>query len=168
VIRVLSRYPDVFGACTEGRAHPDRVEILTKVVTTQLTEIAPATEERGVHREEVAGRDVLHIGADRDRLPAELVARDYGIASGGEIPFQDVDVGAADAAGLHLHDNVARARGRVVDSLNGNLMRLFDYDSLHVITTPSLDRPHREATDELPLSNKSRQQHGQAGQRCRR
>ena len=136
-IGVLRGHGDILGAGSEGSGHAESIEVLAQVVATQLAEIAPATEQGGVDGDEVPDPYVAYVGPDRRGLPAELVARNDRVASWGEVAFEHVDVGAADAAGLYLDDDLARTRGRVVDSLDADPVWLFDQQLLSLDRLPS-------------------------------
>src|SRR5262249_49933673 len=101
----------------------------------QPAEEAPPAGERWIDRDEVADLEVAHLGAGRNHLPAELVARHYRVPGGGEVALEDVYVGAADTASLDLDDRVVEAWRRVIDAQNLYLPGPLDDDRVH-LTAP--------------------------------
>src|SRR5262249_29253674 len=65
--------------------------------------------------DQVAGAEVIDVGADLDDLADELVADDHGHGDGPAgpvVPLVDVDVGAADAGALDADQDVVDADSR--------------------------------------------------------
>src|SRR5207245_2083645 len=78
------------------------VPVLAKVEPARPALPAVAAKQRRIHGHEIARRDVADARADGDHLAAELVTGDDRVAGRGKLAPDDVDVGAADPAGLDL------------------------------------------------------------------
>ena len=103
---VAERYRYELGGGT-GLADPDGVPPLAHVVVPDLAVVALVAVQRRVDRDPLADAQLVHIGADRGDGPRELVPGDDGQRRR-EFALEDVQVGAADAAGGHLDDDLAR------------------------------------------------------------
>src|SRR5262249_31911927 len=109
----------------------DRVPPLAEVAHPPLTEVALAAIEGGIDADPVADRDADDAFADIHDLAAEFVADDDRVFHRRKLARDDVDVGAADAAGVDLQENLTRPGGRVRNLLDLDIPRLVDDDGKH-------------------------------------
>src|SRR5215472_9173600 len=98
---------DVFGERAAYRV-ADRVPVLAQVVPPGPALPAVPAEQRRVHRDPGALRQVgLDVRAPGHHRPGELVAGRDGVGSRWELTRQNVQVRAADPAAVHLDDDFA-------------------------------------------------------------
>src|SRR3954465_6830262 len=87
------------------RHHAQRVEVLAEVAPAAAAEVAVPAEQRRLDRDDVTDAHAGHVAPDRDPLAGELVAGDDRIARRRELAVDDVQVGAADPAGVGRDDD---------------------------------------------------------------
>jgi hypothetical protein len=130
-VRVGRRDGDVLGeGAVDGVA--DRVPVRAQVAAARLTRRAVPAEKRRVDRDPFpAAPFVSRAVTERDDAAGELVARNDRVRRGRELTVGDVQVGAADAARPHLHDQLAVPRHRVGDLGHLQFARLLPYHRAH-------------------------------------
>ena len=123
--------PQIPQAPTRMMADADRVPALAEVALAALAEVALAAVQRRVDPDAIADLDADDLIADINDRAAELVPDDDRVAGRRELAIDDVDIGAADAAGADLDDDVLRPGHRLRHILNPDHAGLFDYDRFH-------------------------------------
>ena len=102
----------VNSACSQRFSSPRRQKRqVSSVWCSQGTPTRSPTAS-GARARLAARRDELGAGAERHDLADDLVAGDDGRAVRRQLALEDVQVGAADAAGQHAEQHLARARAR--------------------------------------------------------
>src|SRR4029453_9856136 len=153
--RVGGRHGHQLGA-GPGLGDPDRLVVEAEVLPAGLAELALAIGQVRVDGDEVADPEGLDLAAGGDDLAAELVAGDDRVADRRQLAVEDVEVGAADAAGVDPDEDLARPGGRVVDPLDADLAWPLDHHRIH-FTAPMV-RPRTSCFCAIPPASSTGRQ----------
>ncbi len=108
------RHGDVFGEGA-GPLHADPLRVLAQMTPAGQAVAAVATDDVPLAADDLAGMEILDVGADLDDAADELVTDDQRHRDGSPspgVPLVDVQIGAADAGAQHLDEYVVDADGR--------------------------------------------------------
>src|SRR5712691_11927856 len=97
---IHGRHRHQFGARAVGRADADGIPVFAEVEAAQAALPAGPVEQRWIDGDEIADLEVADFAADCHHFAAELVAGNDRVAGRCELPTDDMDVCAADAAGF--------------------------------------------------------------------
>jgi hypothetical protein len=127
---VRHRHADVFGEGS-GAVHADADGVFAKVAASGEAVAAATADDVALGADDLAGMEVVHVGADGDDLADELMPDDHrhrnGLLRPG-VPFVDVQVGAADAGFADLDEDIIDADLRLRDILEPESALRFGFD----------------------------------------
>jgi hypothetical protein len=85
----------------------------------------------------ITGLEVGHVLAHLDHLPGPLVARDDRVVEGDDVaPFEQLEVGVADAHRPQRHQHLVGADPRGIDLGEGEFVDTLELDGLHALIPP--------------------------------
>jgi hypothetical protein len=96
-----------------------------------FAEKAGLAEDERFDGDPVPGLHVADFGPDLPHCAGKFVPRNERIFSAFELSLEKVDVGPANATGLHVHHNFGLPRNRVREIAKGKRSGFFNHDRFH-------------------------------------
>ena len=118
---------------TTVSGHTIGPQIFTKIDPPTPAGGTQSAAQIGVDDDAVAKTDLGDIPTDRNHLAGEFMPRNQWKGGTAVIPAQDLDVGVADAAGLHGDDDLMLRRFGVGHLLQADPLALMKDDCPHIL-----------------------------------
>jgi hypothetical protein len=111
----------------------DRVPAFAEIAHAPLAVVAGAAVQRRIDSDAVADGKACNVLADRRHFATELVPDDNGVDRRRKLAVDDMNVGAADAAGAYANDHVVWPRLRLGNIDDPHRAGFVDHDRFHQV-----------------------------------